>query len=570
MPRVRVLGSDYKAAFESAKQIISGGMLSDEMGDCFIDNDGCIHNGANVFEYIENSSLGELARESDFKLEEDGASWFSGFRKMAAGNLDESEVSSAHLWEEFLTDLSRKYHDKYFLVACKKTASAGDSANEDAMFELYQNYAQNIMHCFYPQINDWEFAKAAGKSEYDDIYGLSLRLQIGTGGEKEIPILGTLYFKRHGNYKMIPLSAEDALKIEGNLESMDDKNTESTHAAMDVDATNNTLNTLFSELTRIINEDKLGDHLVGCLRFDESDKASLDSLLTRIQNDNKVLVCKQVEILGISHVNWERYTYTISNKRDGSDMFSIVGGIDGKVVMCCLGCKNNSDLILGNRVTVTDPETGEFSAFVINPEREDLGLTDRDFEKINKSRHFSSHYMSIGAACGTPRDGKTCSRMLCRSYLISVETAGGVVEFCRDCPYPEVIYKDSEGTAHYTPTLRFDTESMKLVTGNNISERPCQCCGRYVGNLQADMFCKLCATAARPDGAATRTAMINYEKYKTLLPLHTRIASVSKQKLCFEDTEILVFVIGEKKYVFHKFWLDSDGYSKCPDDNPFA
>lgn len=569
MPRVRVLGSDYTAAFESAKALISQGLLSDEMNDCYIDNDGCIHSGSNIFEYIEDTGSGELAKESDFRLGEDGASWFSSFRKLASGSLDESDMSSAHLWEEFLTDLSRKYHDKYFLVACKKgkvhRAGAEANANEDAIFELYHEYAQNIMNNFYPHITDWEFAKSSKNSGYDDIYGMSLRLQIGTGGEKEIPILGTLYFKRHGNYKMIPLSAEDANKIESNLESMEDSDTdEISTISGNVDATNNTLNTLFSELTRIINEDKLGDHLVDCLRFDNSDKASLESLLSRIQNDNKVLVCKQVEILGISHVNWERYSYVISSKRNGSELFSIVGGIDGKVVMCCLGCNSDSDLILGNRFTVTDPESGESHSFTIDPSLTDLGLTPDQYARIAASRYFSSHYIVIGGACGAPR-GKTCSRMLCKSYLTSIETSNGVAEFCRDCPYPEIVYKTHSGEVRYTPSLRFNTESMKLEDSSSVSDRPCQCCGRYVSNLQGGMYCKLCATAEHHNAADERIAYINYEKYKTLLPLHIRLFSASKQKLCFEDREMLLFVVGDQKYLFHKLWLDSDGYSRSPE-----
>ena len=569
MPRVRVLGSDYTAAFESAKSIISQGLLSDEMTDCYIDNDGCIHSGTNIFEYIEDPGFGELAKESDFRLGEDGASWFSAFRRMADGSYDESDVSSAHLWEEFLTDLSRKYHDKYFLVACKKgksrRSSAESEAAEEARFETYKGYAQNIMSNFYPHITDWEFSKSSQNSGYDDIYGMSLRLQIGTGGEKEIPILGTLYFKRHGNYKMIPLSTEDADKIEANLESMDESDSyESTSTSTSIDATNNTLNTLFSELTRIINEDKLGDHLVGCLRFDNSDKASLDSLLERIQNDNKVLVCKQVEILGISHVNWEKYSYVITQKRTGTDLFSIIGGIDEKVVMCCLGCNSSSDLILGNRFSVTDPQTGESIPFVIEPSERDLGLSKDQLDIILSSRYFDSHYIVVGGACGAPR-GKACSRMLCKSYLTSIETAKGVIDFCRDCPYPEVVYKTRSGELRHTPSLKFNTETLKLEDPSAVSEHPCQLCGRYVSNLQGGLYCKLCATALKHSPADENVAAANYEKYKNLLSLRTRISSATQKKLCFEDSEMLIFVVGKDKYLFHKLWLESEGYSKSPE-----
>ena len=266
MPRVRVLGSGYKSAFESAKAIISAGMLDDEISNCYIDSDNCIHNGPNVFEFIEGDNLGDKLSESDFRIESDGASWFSSIRKIAEGKASAISASDAHLWEEFIADISRKYHDKYFLVSCHKRNSAKSVEEGDKIFEKYNLFANNIMSLLYPQITDWEFYEVTDNENFDDIYGLNLRLQIGTGGEKEIPVLGTLYFKKHGTHRMIPLSAEDAVCIETNLDSSGDVSTTLPHAP-DIDETNNTLNTLFRELTRIINEDKAGNHLDDCLQI---------------------------------------------------------------------------------------------------------------------------------------------------------------------------------------------------------------------------------------------------------------------------------------------------------------
>lgn len=571
MPRVRVLGSDYKDAFDSARAIIGAGMLSEEMPGCYVDSDGCICNGVNEFEFIESDGADERARESDFRLEEDGASWFAAIRRRAAGNLDDAEISNAHLWEEFLTDLSRKYHDKYFLVACKRRSNKGESAEQDTINEQYRGFMENIMQTFFPAIRDWEFTiPQGGSAGFDNIYGLSLRMQIGTGGEKEIPVLGTLYFKQHGT-RMIPLAAEDAEKIENSLESLDDSGSKEQQQNTNVAETNNTLNLLFSELTRIISEDKIGDHLVECFRFDDADTGSIGGLLSRIQNDNKVLVCKQVEILGISHVNWERYSYTIDDKRNGNPLFNIVGGIDGKVVMSCMGCKDKSDLILSNRVSIQDPETGERTTFIIDPSVPGLGLDEEDMERITHSGHFTDHYMSIGSYCGTPRGGKTCSRTLCKSHLIEVETsAGNKMHFCRDCSYPEVLYTDEEGHVHYTPNLRFDTQAMKLVLPEKLAGKPCSLCGRYVTSLRSDMFCSLCATAFGPNAADKKTGIINYRKYKGLLPVQKRMGAARKTKLCFEDNELLIFVLDDKKLLFHKFWLDESGFSKSPDDKPLT
>ena len=562
MPKIRVLGNGYKSAFESAKAIISAGMLDDEISTCFVDNENCIHNGPNVFEFVEGNSLGDKLSESDFRIEKDGASWFSSIRKIAKGKASAAETSDAHLWEEFIADISRKYHDKYFLVSCHKRNSSRSADENDEIFERYNLYASNIMNFFYPQITDWEFYEVTDNENFDDIYGLNLRLQIGTGGEKEVPVLGTLYFKKHGNHRMIPLAAEDAICIEKNLEISGDS-TSTLPYTPDIDETNNTLNTLFSELTRIISEDIAGTHLVDCLHYDEDDAQAIQGLLSRIQNDNKMLVCKQVEVLGVSHVNWEKRSYIISNKRTGEDAFSIVGGIDGKVVMSCLGCTTPTDLILNNRITFTNAEDNTSVSMTIDPGQPDLGLTPEMAEMVNASDLFSSHHLLIGALCGTPREKKPCSKIRCKSTLVELETPRGVASFCRDCPYPEVVYTDHEGDSHYTPTLRLDTETMRLVLPTEVAETPCHFCGRTVATLKGDKYCQLCSTVHNPDEASRRVASDRYEKYKTILPLHVRMAKGTKR--CYEDAELLIFVVGGKKLIFHKFWLDSKGYVRSPE-----
>ena len=565
MSKIRILGADYKAAYESARHIIESGMLSEEMPGCYIDSSGCIHNGNNSFEFIDGSAFHNDINESDFKMTEDGANWFSSIRNPL--DADEANLLSqgTHLWEEFLSDLSRKYHDKYFLVACKRRVNDSKASDDDnRTFERYSLCAKNIMGAFYPEISDWEFSQVFDENNFDNIYGLTLRLQIGTGGEKEIPVLGTLYLKQHSKRRMMPLSADNAERIEMELEYANKNDNYNNHLNKDVDATSNSLNTLFSEFSRIMSEDKNGDILAECIHFDKTDAVNLQALLSRTQNDNKALVCKQVEILGISHVNWEKHAFVISEKSTGRDLFSIIGSIDGTILMLCIGCDDNSELILGNRVFTTDPETGESRSFIINPEEQNLGLRDEDIDLIRHNSNLSSHYLSIGAMCGMPRNDKRCKRIRCKSQLINLNTPNGNCNFCIDCPYPEVMYKSSDGQLHFTPELYFNSDSIQLDLGENLSKKACVCCGRYVTNLRNNLYCSLCATAITPTGADLKVGSENYKKYSSILPLQNRRAPRHAAKLCFEDAEILLFVIGENKYIFHKFWLDNDGHMPSP------
>ncbi len=569
MSVIRVLGNDYKAAFESARSIIKKGLLAQELPECYVDENGYIHNGPNTFEFIDKDDMNDASKRSDFSISEDGASWFKNIRDIARNPGSTSSESNVHIWVEFLASISNLYHNKFFLVSCKKKNSDVDA---NKISETYRTYTDKIMKTFYPQISDWHFvAPFEGSAGFDNIYGLSLRLQVGDGVGKEVPVLGTLYLKQINVNRMMPLSADEAKMVEKSFESVDENalNTTSvkrSDAIKDTNATSNTLNLLFSELTRVIEEDSFGDYLVDCIKFDDDDESIINGILSRMQNDNKVLVCNQVEILSISHLNWEKYSYTVDDNRTGKSLFGIIGGIDGKMTMHCLGCNQSQDLIANNRIIFTDSESEERVTVVINPELDNLGLTRNETELIRKSGHFSSHYIKVGARCGSPRGKKACSRTVCKSNLISVETNEGMCDFCRECPYPEVLYKDGEGNIYHTPSLVFDTQQLKLVPKDMVANKPCQCCGRYVTRLNNNMYCDLCAKPSRADMATKKAAMDKYNKFKNLLPLRARMTSSNKIKMCFEDSEILLFTIDDKKYIYHKFWLEEGGYSRSPED----
>ena len=568
MPKIKIFGADYKAAFESAQSIIASGMLTDEMADCYIDSMGCIHNGNNVFEFIDSDAFRSDSAESDFRLTENGANWFNAVRNPMDASAAESTAAGAHLWEEFLSDLSRKYHDKYFLVACKRRLNESKHSDDgkNPEYEIYKTYAENVINTFYPNMPEWEFSEVFDENDFDNIYGLSLRLQIGTGGEKEIPVLGTLYFKQLGKRRMIPLLASDAEKIESSFTDIPEKDDYSSHLNRDIDATLNSLNNLFSEFSRVINEDQMGDVLADCILFDPTDEKSIQSLLSRIQNDNKLLVCKQVEILGITHVTWEKYTFVISDKKSGRDLFSVIGGVDQKLLMSCISCEEDADLIISNRITLKHPETNQTLTFTVDPSDPNLGLENEDINLIKANSAFAEHHISIGSYCGTPRNDKKCSQTRCKNDIISLDTPAGPMNFCKDCPYPEVVYQAIDGVPHYAPSLVFNTDTLRLDTPENVTRKSCVSCGRNVTTLHSDMFCELCATAIAPTAADVRVGEENYKKYSSMLPLKKRLLGKSQQrvKLCFEDKEILLFVIGDKKYVFHKFWLDNHGRKPSP------
>ena len=60
------------------------------------------------------------------------------------------------------------------------------------------------------------------------------------------------------------------------------------------------------------------------------------------------------------------------------------------------------------------------------------------------------------------------------------------------------------------------------------------------------------------------TTLELYNKYKKLLPLKVRLKALGNIKFCVEDEEIILFVLGNVKYIFNKLSVKEKGYFDEP------
>jgi hypothetical protein len=100
---------------------------------------------------------------------------------------------------------------------------------------------------------------------------------------------------------------------------------------------------------------------------------------------------------------------------------------------------------------------------------------------------------------------------------------------------------------------------MELIALDKL--KTCKCCKRtFQFSINDKGFCPTC------DLAYNHRKLINekfykslYSKYAGVLPLQVRVNTI-KEKYAFEDDEIVILVVGQKKYLLNKSGIPTKGY----------
>ena len=127
------------------------------------------------------------------------------------------------------------------------------------------------------------------------------------------------------------------------------------------------------------------------------------------------------------------------------------------------------------------------------------------------------------------------------------------------------MYTSVSGEKKYTPAMIFAKDIMTLVDpkANDGTLVKCKDCGRYfTKSAMKGKVCGLCNSASNFSGNPNEKEL--YKKYKGLLPLKTRFFSLLSTKYCVEDDELLIIVVGGKKYLVNKLNVMEHGYIDKP------
>ncbi len=527
-----IVGKEYEKAFLSACNLVGSGRLGKDLRLQKSGSRTEISDG--TYCYTLGDGFGDGENDEIF-MGESGASWFSALRGESVGNQNA-------VWVAFLESLASRYHKLYSLVEYRQKPA--DKAEEERNGKLLSAYAANLCEALFPAVaGSITVRKCPERESAEDIYGVSLRLELTNGTGAAVPVLCKVYFCKKGG-TLIPLSADEGRRVGEYLRSVraDPSGGEGRAEGALIDETLNALDRLITG----------GDFSAAMCCEANEDENTLLRLIGGTAGDSVVLECQRVKVLGVLHVKWNvaAADLCLGEKR----VLRLVVDEGGRATLSCLNCREGYGLVENNVIRVTD-DAGVERAVTADPAKKFLGLAEEKLEAIRTSKEFAPHLMKLACA-ENPRSG-SCSRVVCASEAFTFEAGGRKIVKCKDCPYPEIVYTGPDGVPRYTPSLAFARDRGDLVERTEL--RYCTLCGRsFTRSALSGGLCPLCSRAETGSEEARKT----YRKYADILSPVRRLSP--GKKYCYEDDEILLFVVGKKTYIFDKLDVASGGYIAAP------
>ena len=544
-----LVGKEYKNAFESVCKLLKGSVPYVDVHVKEVDEkERKIVTQTHIFKYSEEA-LSSAASGSAMCFTPAGASWFAGLR---SGEKETGDGTAQ--WLSFIESVAKAYHKEYSLLEFKQSASAIDEEDE----RRCRNVLESVLALFFSSLPGAQISGAREKSVPDDIYGISLKAEISGGTGASVPVLGSVYFRMRGGAaggKLVPIPAEEAEEIYKSLYSVIP---EGNSSRVDSSGSSSLIDAAIFALDQLL-KGKSERTFDECIMFGERDMQTVNELAEKLSHDEACLDCRNISVLGISHVRWTSNAYFVY--RGDKRVLRAMVSINGSITLMCENCGTGGALIDNDKIVCRyrdrygNPVREEI---VIKPAEYNLGLTQEQVDKILKYSEISKHLQSITCA-KNPRVQGGCTRCVCAVQLQNMGTAEKPVMACKDCPYPEMVYEDGEGGLHYTPNTSFARDKMTMTEEE---VRECVYCGRKFSAavMENTNACPLCSSRSKNEEEGKK----RYSKYASVFSPITRIRYIGKRKMCFEDEDMMVFFMGQDRYILDKKDLEKDGYLPAP------
>lgn len=550
------VGGKYKDAFDKVFELAAGGCVNDTVVSGK-DADRKIRY-KDDFEFVFSGSDNGKS-EAEAQMTDSGASWFYGLRT------NTREEDDASIWLSYIDIVAAQYHKENSLLEFKQNADRRPGEKE---VEREKKFVERVFCTFYPDYEGMiNVLRGNEKDRVQDIYCVSFRMQICDNGEAK-PVLAKVYF-RFEDGKMNPMRREEASGVNDHLCSkgaVQDSDSSDVPASVgSVDDSTDIIDKALGALDALASGEGFGRvAFTECLVFsDEKDKEVIDNFISNGHVGTIMLTCKTVKVLYVAHVKWMSSVYKIFS--EGKELMRVQIGLDDSITMICSNC--GEAVVEANTVKVYN-EDGKARFCTIKPNEEGLGVPDFELDDICENGEVARHLKRLSCREAVERGG--CMRVVCDRQLAEIEDAdGNVMLKCKDCPFPEVLFECADGVKRYTKLLGFARDLMTLTDKKEIGT--CVCCGRTYTKemLEAnDGKCEFCSSALMnslyaPDGGSVPARKL-YRKYARMLPVTLRLKHIFDKKYCFEEEDVLLFVLKNEKYVFDKLSIEEKGYIPSP------
>lgn len=557
------IGTEYKKAFDSLYVLLlKNSALGKEQGaEANCDGFGrkVISTPTHDYIYDESKRTGE---SQVLSMGADGASWFAPIRQGKAVG----DGTGKSDWEQLISNVAQKFHKTHSIIEYKECGNDNRSDTEKS-----EQTIRKVIARLFDGL-DVVLSKNEKNHDTQDIYGAHVKLELECTGQAYDTVMCKIYFLRTLEKEVRPIAASEASIVTEKLDRVPfyDENepckSDENENKWIIEVTLHAMEKLVEDVQA---DEKLADKklkLYDFLCFNEGDSTDMEALkdLTECAlHNSKPITCSSIKVLSISHVKWVYDNYDVIFR--GKPILRAMIGFDGSVSLRCINCENEEELISSNEIGYSfKGENGENirRSITIKPEEEDLGLTDEMVEEIGLYSKISKHIKRIDCP-NVPRLGKGCFAFVCVSQTVCDETGQNVK--CANCPYPEEVYTDYSGDQpkrYFTSDLKFAVDKMAMVPED---VKNCACCNRpFTSSVLSHDMCPLCSEIDTLSDGKKIVAEKTYRKYRNALAQTTRVRHLFHKKYCLEDDTVLLFALGNDKYVLSKLDLAKTGYIDTP------
>ncbi|MCD8201040.1 MAG: hypothetical protein LUD47_03125 [Clostridia bacterium] len=496
-------------------------------------------------------------------FDREGATWFGKLRR---GETLESPDSD---WAGMRDLIAAAYHRKYYSVEFYVNDKVSDTSYRrecvDFVYAIGELMREGL-GCKSEEVFDIDTANL--KNATDTYYRAKLRVDATLGVGQPMPLICYMYYRYEaatGDLTLMARSVAEQIDaaIKTNL-SMKKGDRNDARYEQDLDVTNRLIKI---KLDEDLNGD-MGEANFNRSRFlTQSSREALAKGQTTGVGDEIHLDCKSIKLLSVAKVNWPTIKFRVTYEHQ--DVYELNYNING-ITLTCVNCGTDAVLVENDCIKFPKGKEPAFPVSVYGTDEDGMPVKDRESTKnrllaLRENGHLDDcvlmRHLTVTPTCNRAAsmsaDGKAgCLRLVCEPQLINFGGEDGEeTRLCRNCGYAEIVYKDPyDFTSKPTANLFHDVVSSRMV--EKTGERKCRMCGLSYGQLK-NGYCDTCYKAMneKEDNGL-------YKVYKNVLPLTVRTAASHSRHVCFENSAIIVFGVGNNLYRFDKLDINDKGYIK--------
>lgn len=531
--------SSVAKIFDSIIKLYKGGFIADGLIKSVTDD-------TIVTPSVEFVKFNRITAGSDKTLSMDkkGASWFDGLRSKTTA------LNDFAVWQRFIEMIADEFHRKYSFLEYPTINLTDDEQGAEKDY----TYITNVLSTLAKHLKNYKINRQRGAIMTENIFGATMRLEVGDGTGEAVPILGKLYFHTVGQNGLSPMNNRESSILGALLDEY--MSSAKDFVLPDYKKGGESVSALMKAIEELFDGDESFNEY---LSIDNSrDIAAITELVERGANDEVDVVARRAKVLSFFHVICIPRCYTIT--LGGDELFTVAVGLGGKLSFYCSHCSEKQGKpikIIDNDNLIIVHGSGEKMYTPIDTHSLDLGmseLSDNLVKEIIEKNPFKEHARKI--ECNHIRMEKPCRKYVCQEECFAIDVSkyppyvpedSRYSLLCKQCPYSEIVY-NIRNKQFATTQLGYccDTNSLE----EKVKTKQCSVCQRTYSDKyfeDGQTICKFCNTVM--NSAPEKAKLIGrnlYKRYSSVLPITARLKAVGKPKACAEDDELILFALGDE------------------------